>query len=235
MRTRFAPFFTCVALTATAALLVSAPLSAQTFEQTASPSFLVAGMAPGVETQQSSSGGGGGIGFGVKGGYLYSSIAQGSQPFDNNNGWEFGVFFGGNRNGVVGVMGEVLYAKKVYKSGDGNLNLNSDLNLYYLEIPILLRLNIGSGNKNKGVIVYGLAGPVFDVNLSAKLNDLDVKDRYESLDIGILLGGGIEISRFLLEGRYTWGLMNLLVNNSNAFSSDAKSRTFALLAGLRFN
>jgi hypothetical protein len=234
MRTRLTPA-TFVRLAATVVLLVSAPVSAQTFTPTASPSFLVTGVAPGAQSQPSSSEGGGGIGFGVKGGYLYSSIAGGSQPFDNNNGWEVGVFLGGNRNGVVGVMGEVMYAKKAYKAGDTNLNLNSDLDLYYVEIPVLARLNIGSGNKNTGIILYALAGPVFDVNLSAQLNDLDVKDRYESLDVGILAGGGIEISRFLLEGRYTWGLTNLLVNNSNAFSSDAKSRTFALLAGLRFN
>jgi len=81
--------------------------------------------------------------------------------------------------------------------------------LQYLEIPILMRINTGSSNRNS-ISPYGLIGPVFDVNLKAKQGNLDVKSNYESLDIGVLGGIGIEISRALVEVRYNKGLRNVL-------------------------
>lgn len=95
-------------------------------------------------------------------------------------------------------------------------------------------MNIGSANKNKGAIVYGLGGPVFDILLQSKLAGVDVKSKYESLDMGILIGAGVEVSRFLSEGRYNIGLKNVL-KASGAGSTDVKSKSFAVLAGVRFN
>jgi Outer membrane protein beta-barrel domain len=223
----------CSAIAAAAMLLVPAPAGAQ-ISAPSDPTFLTAGMAqatPQATATQSSGGGGGGIGFGVKGGWLYNSFDSASESLDTTNGWEVGIFFGGNRNGVVGVMGEILYAKKTVQP---NKSLSGPIDLYYLEIPVLLRINIGSANKNKGAIFYGLVGPVFDVNLQAKQEDLDVKDNYESLDVGILGGAGVEISRFIVEARYNWGLMNLL-NVSKFVDEELKSQSFAVLFGVRIN
>ena len=116
-------------------------------------------------------------------------------------GWEGGIWFGGNRGGNVGVMGEILYAKKKQQV----TGVTGSTTLQYLEIPILLRINAGSRSRN-GVSVYGLIGPVFDINLKAKQGNFDVKSNYESLDLGILGGVGVEITRFLVEGRYNKGL-----------------------------
>lgn len=225
MRTRLV--LSLSALAAAAVLLAPAPAGAQITAPSDS-TFLTAGMAQTTQPAQSTSGGG--VGFGVKGGWLYNSFDSANESLDSTNGWELGIFFGGNRNGVVGVMGELLYAKKTIQ----RLKATVPTDIYYLEIPILLRVNIGSANKNKGVIVYGLVGPVFDVNLQAKQEDLDVKDNYESLNVGILGGGGIEISRFILEARYNWGLMNML-NVSKLVDQELKNQSFALLLGLRLN
>jgi Outer membrane protein beta-barrel domain len=226
MHTRL--LLSCSAIAAAAMLLVPAPAGAQI----ASPNdstFLTAGMVRGAETAAATqSSGGGGIGFGIKGGYLYNSFSTAKANLESTNSWEAGIFFGGNRNGVVGVMGEVLYAKKGFALS------GKTTDLYYLEIPILVRLNIGSGNKNKGVIGYALVGPAFDVNLKAQQDGIDVKSNYESLDIGILGGAGIEVSRFILEGRYNWGLMDVL-KATGALSSDLKSQSFAVLFGVRIN
>lgn len=46
-----------------------------------------------------------GIGVGVKGGYLHSSF-DATQAFDSAGGWQAGLFFGGNRPGTLGFMGE---------------------------------------------------------------------------------------------------------------------------------
>ena len=220
---------TVIAAGVAVALAIPAAASAQVGTGSDKPSFLVAGMA-----QRSSQPGSNrgkrdhGFGIGVKGGLLFSSLNQAGQSYKNNNGWEAGMFFGGNRNGTVGVMADVLYAKKGAKSG------STVLNNYYLEIPILLRVNIGSANKNSGAIVYGLGGPAFDILLKSQLDGVDVKSKYESLDMGVLVGAGVEVSRFLVEGRYNIGIRNV-AKASGAAATDVKSRSFAVLAGVRFN
>jgi hypothetical protein len=169
-----------------------------------------------------------GVGIGAKIGPLFTSYTSATQSFDTNTGWEGGIWFGGNRGGRVGVMGEILYAQKKQ-----TITGFTGTTLQYLEIPILLRVNIGSRSRS-GVSVYGLVGPVFDVNLKAKQNDLDVKSNYESLDYGILGGVGVEITRFLVEARYNKGIANIF-KGSTATITDIKSQSFAVLFGVRFN
>ena len=60
-------------------------------------------------------------------------------------------------------------------------------------------------------------------------------EEYESLDLGILGGVGIEITRFIVEGRFNNGLRNVLKSDNLTNFGDIKTRSFALLFGLRFN
>jgi hypothetical protein len=193
--------------------------------------FLVHGLATPPAAQGQSSNGQGrhdGVGIGVKGGFLWPSFAEAQGAgFKDDSGWLFGVFFGGNRPGVVGLMGEVQYGLK-----KGSL-ANNTLKQYFLEIPILARINVGTNSLN-GVSVYGLVGPVFDINLQTTLNDIKIEDKYESLDIGLLIGGGVEITRFLVEARYNQGFKNVLKSEGGG-ASDLKSHSFAIEVGVRFN
>src|SRR5262245_19252830 len=189
----------------------------------------------GAQTAPPPGGGGApasGAGVGVKLGPLFTSYSAASCDgcFNTSTGFEGGIWFGGNRGGRVGVMGEVLYAKKK-QEGSG---LTGSTSLQYLEIPILARINIGSRSRS-GVSVYGLVGPVFDINLKASIGDLDVKDKYESLDLGILGGVGIEITRFLVEGRFNRGFRNVLKSDNAGSITDVKTQSFAVLFGVRFN
>jgi len=196
-------------------------------------SFLVARMTPRTENAATTASGSShhdGFGIGVKGGVLFSSFSNARADFDNNAGWQLGIFFGGNRGGVLGVMGEILY---------GKTNLPGPVagtaEQFFLEIPILMRLNIGSNSLN-GVSFYGLVGPVFDVNLKTEQNNLNVKDNYNSLDIGLIAGGGVEITRFFVEARYNWGFKNVLQTNSSITNvQDLNTRRFAAMVGFRFN
>ena len=235
-------FMTAV-LTAIAVVFATLPAGAQTREgllltgkasvtDTGNSAFLTAAM---VEQAPPPGGGGpaaSGFGIGAKFGPLFTSYDAASCDgcFNTSTGWEGGIWFGGNRGGRIGVMGEILYAKKKQEGSQ----LTGSTTLQYLEIPILLRINIGSRSRN-GISVYGLAGPVFDLNLKASLNDIDVKSKYQSLDLGILFGGGIEITRFLVEGRFNQGLRNVLDSSSVGSVTDIKTKSFAVLFGLRFN
>lgn len=195
------------------------------------PAFLVSGLAGSNSSQQNQGGPRHeGIGIGAEIGPIFSSFDQASTDFKNNSGLEGGIFFGGNRPGAVGVMGKVLYAKKGAKNSAGT----QAVDLYYLEIPVLLRLNAGSSSLN-GMLVYGIVGPTFNVLLKGSLDDVDVRDDYESLDIGLQFGAGVEITRFLVEGVYTKGLKNVLKSNNASSVTDIKTRSFAVLFGVRFN
>jgi hypothetical protein len=198
---------------------------------TVSSDFLVTGMAATNAAQDQSSNGQvrhEGVGIGVKGGFLWPSFAEAQGAgFKDDSGWMLGIFFGGNRPGVVGVMGEIQYGLK-----KGSL-ASDTLKQYFIEIPILARINVGASTLN-GISVYGLVGPVFDINLQTKLNDIKIEDKYQSLDIGLLIGGGVEITRFLVEARYNQGFKNVLKAEGGG-NTDLKSHSFAIEFGVRFN
>lgn len=216
-----------LALTAAVALLVPSSASAQGLRLPDNASFLVAGMADHAEQggQQSVRGGTGGVGIGVKAGVLFSSFREARTDYKNSSGWQGTLFIGGNRSGSMGLATELTYAKRGAKNG------SAATDTYYLEVPLLLRENFGSHDKNSGAILYLFAGPAADILLKAQLNGLDIKSQYKSVDWNVLAGVGIEVSRLIVEGRFNWGLANVLEGPGNAL----KTRSFAVLGGIRFN
>jgi hypothetical protein len=122
-----------------------------------------------------------------------------------------------------------MYGKKGVPNPGGTGNVD----LYFIEIPVLLRVNVGTQSINKWV-VYGIVGPAFDIKLKGRQGDLDVAANYEGLNIGIMGGAGFEIFRFLVEGRGNWGVRNVIAGDL-APRFEIRDRSFALLFGVRFN
>ena len=113
-------------------------------------------------------------------------------------------------------------------------NSSQSVTIDYFEIPLLLRINIGSNSLN-GVNIYGVAGPSFDIRLKAKLNTGEsLTDQTAGADIGFAAGAGIEITRFLIEGRYTRGLRNIATNELE-LGGKLNAHTVAIFFGIRFN
>lgn len=165
------------------------------------------------------------VGVGAKFGPLFSKFDSDVVNFDSRTGLIGGLFIGGHREGTAGIQLDLLYAKKSTNAPGG-----AKLDLHYFEIPVLGRFNFGS-HSTEGVAGYIIVGPSFDIKLKAKQNGLDVSDNYEGLDLGIIGGAGVELSRFIIEGRYNWGLRN--VNKTT--TTEIKDKTFALMFGVRFN
>jgi hypothetical protein len=170
-----------------------------------------------------------GIGIGIKAGPLFSSLNSDvvTSPLDTRTGWIGGLFLGGNRSGIVGVGVDILYARKKVGTPNGDTTLD------YLDIPVYLRLNAGSSNLG-GVNLYGIVGPDFEVRLKGQLKfDDGIDDQTEGVDLGIAAGAGIEITRFIVEGRYTRGFRNI----AKDLSVDQKitTQSFAVMFGVRFN
>ncbi|MGE3178347.1 MAG: porin family protein [Vicinamibacterales bacterium] len=171
-----------------------------------------------------------GIGVGVKGGLLFSTLDFGGNDdfLQNKTGFVGGLFFGGNRGGLLGVEADILYARKGANIEDSDL----DFDIHMLEIPVMLRLNLGSGSLS-GARIYGLAGPSMGFRLKSEFGGLDIVDFTEGYDVNLVLGAGVELTRFLIEGRYNHGVKNISKDFSE--SDDIKTRSWAVLLGLRFN
>ena len=171
-----------------------------------------------------------GVGFGVKGGYLYSSLSfsNTSNLYSGKSGWMAGFFIGGGHSSTVGAQIELNYLNK----GATDASTGANTTLHYLDIPVLLRINIGSRSHN-GVSVYIIAGPGFDFKVGESISSIAQVQNFNTFDFNIIAGGGIEITRLILEARGMWGLSNIAVNTLSA--GNLHSRSFALLAGIRLN
>ena len=183
------------------------------------------------QNAQSGNSGGGGVGFGLEFGMTRATIhaKDAADVFKSRNGLMGGIWFGGNRNGAVGFMGEITYVVKGAELPAGNLKL------HYLEIPALLRVNMGQRSRN-GVIVYPMFGPVVDIQLKADLAGFDVKDQFNGVDFGVIGGVGFEAARVGVEVRGNWGLRTLAKEGTNFGGwTDTKNFTVQVLAKVRIN
>lgn len=166
-----------------------------------------------------------GIGIGVKGGWLFPTFSEAGIDFDNRTGQQIGVFFGGNRPGLIGVMAEVNYGQKGFSFG------GSDFDVNFVSVPVVIRVNGGSKSLS-GVSFYGIAGPQLDWLINGSLTDLENTQGFE---ISLVIGGGIEITRFIVELRYIKGLRSISREFDVAGSTGLDSKAFAILFGFRFN
>jgi hypothetical protein len=195
----------------------------------AAPSALAQATVTGsTSTQQTSSRSEGGIGIGIKGGPLFSTLSSEAfkSPLGSRTGWIGGLFIGGNRAGVVGVGVDLLFARKTVATDFGDTNLD------YFQVPIYLRVNIGS-SRASGARVYAVVGPAIDVRLKGEFKFEGITKQTEAVDLGLQGGAGVEFARFLVEGRYTKGLRN--IGKDLGTTHEIKSKSFAIMLGVRFN
>jgi hypothetical protein len=171
-----------------------------------------------------------GVGVGIKGGVVYPDFDTDALNLKNRTGWQGGLWFGGNRQGVVGVQGELNFLRK---RAESELDPTQTVDVNYLQIPVLLRLH-SPAQAASGFQVYGIVGPSFDIKLSESFEGVTfTSDAFKGFDIGLMFGAGVEAGRLIFEGRYSRGLKN--VNDTFDDVSDIKTHSFALLAGIRFN
>jgi hypothetical protein len=165
-------------------------------------------------------------GFGVKVGPTFDEFSDEALDFDNRTGIHAGLFVGGSRDNVVGFQAEFNWLRKQAETEGGR-----DIRIDYLQIPALLRLNIGSSSPN-GFAFYGIAGPGIELKIADEIEGLTLVDGFEGADVSLLFGGGFEVARIIVEGRYEKGLRR--INNTFSNLLDIKKQSFTILFGLRF-
>jgi hypothetical protein len=180
-------------------------------------------------TMMQSSTGSEGIGIGVKGGVLMAKLTkeQLDAGFKENPGFIGGLFIGGNRGGRLGFGVDLMYKRESFKVPNGNPG-----HLDFINVPVYFRVNIGSESLNN-VSIYALGGA--DLNFLLRASDGsrdDVTDNFERADYGYVVGLGVELTRFIVEGRFTKGLGNIVKATG---APQKKTQAIAVMIGLRFN
>jgi hypothetical protein len=164
-----------------------------------------------------------GIGFGVSAGITQTKFtADIPDFFGSRTGYSLGIWFGGNRDGRAGVMGELNYVEK-----GGSRDVGDDVTIQYIQIPVLVRINAGSASRNSAV-GYAVFGPSVNIKVSAS-GSLNVVGDYHGFDLGVVAGAGFEVTRIGVEVRGDWGLLSVFDPSEGADSI----RTFTLQALLK--
>jgi hypothetical protein len=178
---------------------------------------------------------------GVKGGVNLANVSNvsgeggdGSPGFDARVGLVAGVFATWRPISWLELQPEVLVTSKGAALADEGIDAR--LVLDYLEVPLLARVS----RRVSGATVYAAAGPTVAWLLRAKTRiafdgsteEIDMKEDVEPFDIGVAMGGGVEIGAFVIDGRYTLGLSDIDADRGDAIT--IRNRVISLTAGFRF-
>ena len=126
---------------------------------------------------------------------------------------------------------EWLYAQKGAKFVE---NSDFGLDLDYYDVPLLLRWD----STATGQSTFNLfAGPSINFRHRARQEDedgdRDIRDSVEKIDVGLVVGAGVEFGRFLIDGRYQHGLKEVN-KEADLEALSIKHRTFSIMGGIKF-
>ena len=181
-----------------------------------------------------------GIVYGVKGGVNFASLAFGENEdgsdISSRTTYVIGGFVGIPVTPMISIQPEVLWAPAGTKVDSPELgNQTAEISFNMVQVPVLLKANIGSSRTRPFVVV----GPVFGFKTSKlkfKIGNEETTDPAvtgdddaSSTDVAIAFGGGVDVGRLSIEGRYNLGVKDL-----DGSDESAKTRGFMVLAGIAF-
>jgi hypothetical protein len=119
----------------------------------------------------------------------------------------------------------------------GTVSADADISILYLDVPALGRFRVV---RSSSTTVRALAGVTLGIKMSAEgtvsamgTSESQPLDGVSSFDLGLTFGGRVDIGKFLVDGRYTFGMLNLA--DDDAPSGEAvKNRTLSIMGGWRF-
>ena len=177
--------------------------------------------------------------FGVKGGLNISSEV-GADVHDDMEPRllsSFGLAMDYKINKMFSVQSELLFSMRgaevktsiATESGTSELEMKRSSN--YLEIPVIAKYNFDAG-KNTKINIF--AGPSLAILLDSEVETngkaADNKDQMTGTDWGIVLGLGAEFGDFTIDGRYNFGLTEIIDEGEY----DGKSNNMTFMVGYYF-
>ena len=149
-------------------------------------------------------------------GITVANITEGNG--DAKVGLAAGAELGYQLNESFAVTAGAIYSMQGAKSEGVKLNLD------YINIPILANYYI-----TKGLAVKAGIQPAFKVKSEAKVDVVSVDmDGFKSFDLSIPVGLSYEVSDFVIDARYNWGMTKVLEG------FDSKNTVFQFTVGYKF-
>ncbi|MDT8392249.1 MAG: porin family protein [Bacteroidales bacterium] len=184
--------------------------------------------------------------FGIKGGLTISDNNIDVIPdtvTDFIYGYHGGVYFKFGK-GLFGFQPEIMFVRKGTKLNDESSDYYRQINLNYIDVPLLVRAGISIG----GSELYFNFGPYVGYAISAKIkeNTFDAgqnvwtteeydydfdHDFTDQWDGGVIMGAGLRLfEKLIIEARYNQGILHIA--NDNYTSSNNKYLNISL--GVQF-
>lgn len=160
--------------------------------------------------------------IGVKTGPSYIKIEDYEGSSDKTTGWSGGIYY---RYGLLtSVQAEINYRQKGAKIRIDEKNI--DLELNYIDIPVLFGVNL--------FFLYINAGPYYGILTSAEFDGSNAKSNFKSNDFGLQYGGGVRLPIlkkfwFEFDGRICHGLYE--IDNAEKYKN-VRNKTWGITAGL---
>ena len=133
---------------------------------------------------------------------------------DAKVGLAAGAELGYQLNESFAVTAGAIYSMQGAKNDEYKVNLD------YINIPILANYYI-----TKGLAVKAGIQPAFNVKAEGEYGDIE---GFKSFDLSIPVGLSYEISDFVIDARYNWGMTKLLEG------FDSKNTVFQFTVGYKF-
>lgn len=167
---------------------------------------------------------------GIMGGLTLSNISTTNGPdLKQVVGAQAGVFADRAINPNVGVRVEVLVTQR----GAKNEGTDNSMRIAYLDVPLMVRVGPTSTNDMHFHAFTGLT-PGFRLKTTTTTGGAvagGISTQVKPFDLGWVVGAGVEQHAWSLDGRYTFGLMNV-----NDIPTDVKykNRSLSFNVGYRF-
>ena len=179
-----------------------------------------------------------GLEWGARGGVNFTNTSASGEDMEALD-WQLRGVVGGfvtwRATSWLELQPEVLYALKGAKTSA--FDIESKLLLDYIEVPLLARKTFGAPDATR---FYVAGGPSIGILVRARTRtdfgssteEIDVKEDVETLDLGIVIAGGVEFGSIVVDGRYTHGLSDI----DKDTSGDVKTtnRAVSLTVGIKF-
>jgi hypothetical protein len=172
---------------------------------------------------------------GIKAGLNVANLRVDSDDItkqNTKNGILGGFFLEIDPIGPLALQGEVLYTQKGSKVKSPDFNVEQDIKINYLEVPLLLKLQMPLLPPMASYAFF--AGPAVAFKISEDVGTDDGEDVFKNSDIGGVVGASLGFSAaglaaIIVDLRYTLGLNNILKQDPN---SSAKNGVISLSVGL---
>jgi hypothetical protein len=172
--------------------------------------------------------------LGVMGGVTISSIDV-NDDFDDTDlgtvvGAQAGLFATRPVNENFGLRIEALVTQR----GARNELSDTTMRIAYLDVPLLVRWGSMTTDATH-FHVFGGVVPSFKLTVSTT-DDIgvlssDITDEVKPMDLGLLIGAGVDRGAWSIDGRYNFGLTNV---NDRDDLAEYRNRQFSVNVGYRF-